>query len=104
MHDASECCKHLTISTREGQKVEIHVSLGQTPPTAPQGAPPLRVSDILTRISTDLSDVFFDISEVTSHKAAVIRAVERGTPTVCRLRAGRLERGHNVGFEKKNML
>lgn len=32
--------------------------------------------ELLTRISADLSDVFFDMSEVTSHKAAVILAVE----------------------------
>ena len=35
----------------------------------------LGVCELLTRISTDLSDVFFDMSEVTSHKAAVILAV-----------------------------
>lgn len=40
----------------------------------------LGVCDLLTRISTDLSDVFFDMSEVTSHKAAVILAVESWTP------------------------
>lgn len=34
------------------------------------------VCELLTRISTDLSDVFSDISEVTSHKAAVILAVD----------------------------
>lgn len=38
------------------------------------------VCELLTRISTDLSDVFSDMSEVTSHKAAVILAVECGTP------------------------
>lgn len=32
--------------------------------------------ELLTKISADLSDVFFDMSEVTSHKAAVILAVE----------------------------
>lgn len=36
--------------------------------------------DLLTRISADLSDVFSDMSEVTSHKAAVILAVERTPP------------------------
>lgn len=37
----------------------------------------LGVCDLLTRISADLSDVFSDMSEVTSHKAAVILAVVR---------------------------
>lgn len=36
----------------------------------------LEVCELLTRISTDLSDVFIHMSEVTSHKAAVILAVE----------------------------
>ena len=47
--------------------------------TASQGASS-GVCELLTRISTDLSDVFSDTSEVTSHKAAVILAVEYATP------------------------
>lgn len=53
-------------------------------PTASGGARLLGVCELLTRISTDLSDVFFDMSEVTSHKAAVILAVEYGTPWIRR--------------------
>lgn len=40
----------------------------------------LGVGELLTRTSTDLSDVFVHTSEVTSHKAAVIPAVDSWTP------------------------
>lgn len=56
-------------------------------PPKPHVSVPLGVCDLLTRISADLSDVFSDMSEVTSHKAAVILAVER-TPSLVPVSSG----------------